>query len=755
MKKIISIILGILLLGTTNIYGWTKYGGDIGLQKVTPGTQQIGNLNISGVGILSDITLQDTTPLITLTATTTGDNDWSINVDADNFYIKDETQGLTRLSIDSTGNIGIGTASPSEKLHVAGGDVFFAATGGSVINPNLEIDGTSKFDGNAFFYASVFVTTVDLTMYDNRPLYIGYSGSGPKNTSFEWDTGQNPDAFLWRIVIDAESSGNVLMIEDADSGTNFGHASSTNPTFFIQSADATSVNDYLKFWHDQTDGNIDVGAGNLNLAASGSNVSTVTSGGNVGIGTATPIGRLHTILSTTSPALSGGNRIANLTGVTISNANPSVMTKDATIDDGVAVGNMVIVQSGTNATTGVYKVASIVVDTSVTLDRQAATGICTDAVIDYAKDVIGMFVADSNGQGIRAFGGTQNKPLILGGIVNPATGHSLTSEGVLVGGDLEVDGVAYFDSDIVLSATYGNERVIDGSFSVVGLTDWTLGTGWTDGTGTAAKSADGTGTLTQAVAINAVVGTLYKVTYTITNWSVGTVNMRYGNIIFLEKGANGTYTEYVWAITTDSLIFTPTNTSRFNIDNVSVTTVSSGGASVLEGVTTLRNYIQIDSSIGFFKEVGDEDLALYLDGSQRWRLDLPDLGGITKLSLLGNGTIYSYAQALKLQAGTDQLIQIANEAGTGDIDIRTDSDSTLQVGDGTYSWGHTPQFGVEGVTEFDSAVYFDSDIILSQTQAAGALAGTLTNSVAVGDPSIYLKIKSGASYYAVPGWLIP
>src|SRR3990172_5222543 len=105
MKKIISIILGILLLGTTNIYGWTKYGGDIGLQKVTPGTQQIGNLNISGVGILSDITLQDTTPLITLTDTTAGDNDWSINVDADNFSIIDDTQGLTRLSIDSAGTL--------------------------------------------------------------------------------------------------------------------------------------------------------------------------------------------------------------------------------------------------------------------------------------------------------------------------------------------------------------------------------------------------------------------------------------------------------------------------------------------------------------------------------------------------------------------------------------------------------------------------------------------------------------------------
>jgi hypothetical protein len=44
---------------------------------------------------------------------------------------------------------------------------------------------------------------------------------------------------------------------------------------------------------------------------------------------------------------------------------------------------------------------------------------------------------------------------------------------------------------------------------------------------------------------------------------------------------------------------------------------------------------------------------------------------------------------------------------------------------------------------------------IGSTQAAGALTGTLTNSVATGNPTVYFKIKSGASYYAVPGWLIP
>jgi hypothetical protein len=78
-----------------------------------------------------------------------------------------------------------------------------------------------------------------------------------------------------------------------------------------------------------------------------------------------------------------GATIGTLTGVSISNADPSVLTLDATIDDGLAVGDVCIVNSGTNATAGVYVVKSMVANTSVTLDRQAATGACTDGSITY------------------------------------------------------------------------------------------------------------------------------------------------------------------------------------------------------------------------------------------------------------------------------------------------------------------------------------------------------------------------------------
>jgi len=97
-------------------------------------------------------------------------------------------------------------------------------------------------------------------------------------------------------------------------------------------------------------------------------------------------GSVRMTLVAGAPFIAGGTDIATLTGVSISNANPSVLTKDATIDDGLAVNDAVIVNSGTNATVGSYIVKSIVANTSVTLDRQAATGVCDDGNITYVND---------------------------------------------------------------------------------------------------------------------------------------------------------------------------------------------------------------------------------------------------------------------------------------------------------------------------------------------------------------------------------
>ncbi|KKL98495.1 hypothetical protein LCGC14_1823860, partial [marine sediment metagenome] len=125
---------------------------------------------------------------------------------------------------------------------------------------------------------------------------------------------------------------------------------------------------------------------NLYVAEQDGTVKIMTdSAGNVGIGTPTPAGKLHTILSAGSPAIFAGATNATLTGVAISNADPSVLTKDATIDDGLVVGDLVVVNSGANCTVGEYVVTGITADTNVTLDRQAATGACSAGNITYVN----------------------------------------------------------------------------------------------------------------------------------------------------------------------------------------------------------------------------------------------------------------------------------------------------------------------------------------------------------------------------------
>jgi len=159
--------------------------------------------------------------------------------------------------------------------------------------------------------------------------------------------------------------------------------------------------------------------------------------GNIGIGTTTPVGKQHTVLSATTPALFGGDLIKNVTGVTISNATPSHLSKDTDIDTNIAAGDMVIVQSGTNATTGIYTVTAVA-DNDITIDRNAVTGACTNAVVDFVKDVIGFFPTDgTNGQRLAGYS-HQNKPLQIGGHTLGTT-SGYTSEDVIIGGILKVD----------------------------------------------------------------------------------------------------------------------------------------------------------------------------------------------------------------------------------------------------------------------------------------------------------------------------
>lgn len=125
-----------------------------------------------------------------------------------------------------------------------------------------------------------------------------------------------------------------------------------------------------------------------------------------------------------------------------------------------------------------------------------------------------------------------------------------------------------------LTPTYGNNVVTDGTFSIAGLTDWILGSGWADGTGTATKNADGTGTLSQSLT-GLTVGRTYKLTYTISSISGGSITaylMTGSGASGTARSTPGTYTEYLYCSSaTNPITFNPSVTGvRVVIDNVTL-----------------------------------------------------------------------------------------------------------------------------------------------------------------------------------------
>jgi len=130
------------------------------------------------------------------------------------------------------------------------------------ISGRLEVDGGMFIDGFSTF-------AVGSKWKDNMTVWFG----DDSDAGFFWGIGQANDALMWPIRCGtAASSGNVIMCEHADRLVNFGHPIATNPTFYIQSADATVPAKYLKFYHDGLNGQIHCGSGRLDLESEASDI---------------------------------------------------------------------------------------------------------------------------------------------------------------------------------------------------------------------------------------------------------------------------------------------------------------------------------------------------------------------------------------------------------------------------------------------------------------------------------------------------
>ena len=117
-------LVGVLLVGfvtgTPPAWAqWTVNGADI---SYTGGNVGIGTTNPTSLGGFAPITeIQGVYPAVSLSKTTGTNRVWTMGLNTGGvlqFY--DETAGVIRMTVDTSGNVGIGTPDPAAILHVAG-----------------------------------------------------------------------------------------------------------------------------------------------------------------------------------------------------------------------------------------------------------------------------------------------------------------------------------------------------------------------------------------------------------------------------------------------------------------------------------------------------------------------------------------------------------------------------------------------------------------------------------------------------------
>jgi len=303
-----SILTNPTLTGTPTEKLTVKSGGNVGIGTTSPARK----LSVEGSGV----EIKGTEPTLFFTDTTSGHDDWKMYVDYDEFYLQQyvgDSSYTSRLAINGSGNVGIGTASPAQKLHVNGNvDID---NGGILLQQAYGINfGVSGYD-------IIMPTTTRLGIKTAGSesisiLNTGKVGIGATNPTKSLDV--RAEARVWNgvngielsystgntsgIVASANNSGNLEFRTHAGTAakmfiTNAGNVGigTTSPSYPLEVANTATVSIAYqrtgvsaKKWGFHSD-NANTYWQNLtdNVLA-----LTVSNAGNVGIGTLSPTAKI-------------------------------------------------------------------------------------------------------------------------------------------------------------------------------------------------------------------------------------------------------------------------------------------------------------------------------------------------------------------------------------------------------------------------------------------------------------------------------
>mgnify|MGYP003638660986 CR=1 FL=1 len=567
-------------------------------------------------------------------------------------------------------NVGIGTDSPGNKLHVQDGSSGFAGTfdarNKSIIESNGEAYLATYVPDNSYSGLRFFNST---TLKGFIDYYHGTQGDALVYSATGYHKFMTSGTEKVRII----NNGNVGIGKTDPSAPLHINGGSTNQVIKIQS----NSSPYVRFKEGGTDvGFIQFGtdtyianqkAGTLNFRTNNTDKMTILSNGDIGIGTTSPTAKLSVLggntsvptseyLATTANIVSqrftdnNYHSILQLVAVrqslsTGSGANGYLgfSTVDDSNNQGIRdAGRIAIVNQGgtlrnsatalsfwtnaggTNTTAATEKmritsggnVGIGTTDPLQDLHINDSTGnaniyLSGSASLTNEDYQIGQGISgiSQGGLGIRNVSESKNVFVLADVTGDCGIGTSTPQSKLQVAGGIQMAD----DSDAAAAAKVGTMRYRTGTeyVEVTGAdliangdfaadTSWTKQTGWTISGGTANGAAT-TGAIYQGLSASTI-STAYKLTYTISGLTAGSVRISLRASVTTTQTTNGTFTEVFTSGTSGDANFYIDAIASFtgSIDNVSLIEVTEEdasyadmcmqtGASTYEWVNIVRN----------------------------------------------------------------------------------------------------------------------------------------------------------------------